>query len=333
MKATLQKYPYILLVVLNIVLIIDFPIMVLFGQLFPKIHSFSLVLYRIDYLELGNQYTFYTIGLVIQFILLVFTLFIIIRGKYNSYIQILLKSILILYGISFIYQYLFWNIIGFSLSILFKYIILSISIILLHNYFKQFDTKHQHYWFFSKKVTLILVIIFSLPFLLLETLHFTSNARITDENIEKTLQAIIDYRLKNDSLDEIVLQRRANLNYRNKFCEAINGIEISLPEKAYMYSQINTDKILKWDNFHLSNVSLYSDDINNFDSLKSVNKAHYIYYYSKPIFNYVNDFACITVFGQYIPEPSRYSQIETYFLEKKNNLWNVVKISERNTGF
>lgn len=333
MKATLRKYPFILLVVLNNVLIIDFPIMVWLGELFPNIRSLYLILYKIEYLELGNHYTFYIIGLAIQFFLLVLLIIFIIRGTDKLYTQILMQSILILYGISFIYQYLFWNILGFSLSILFKYIILCISIILLHNYFKQLDTKHKNYCFFSKKVTLILALIFSLPFLFFETLHLTSNARITDNNIEKTLQAIIDYRLKNDSLDEIVLKRRASLNYRNKFCEAINSIEISLPEKVYMYSQINTDKILTWDNFHLSNVRLLSDDINTFDVLKSEKKANHIYYYSKPIFNYVNDLAYITVFGLFIPEPSRYSQIETYFLEKKNNLWKVVKISERNTEF
>ena len=334
MKTSIKKILYTLLVIFNILLIVDIIIISLLGQFFPAIESFKTV-----YFNIGFQHPFdkdlvlLNVDMLLKFILLIQMLYIVIRGKNNLYVQILTKISLIFFGISLLYFYLIWDVLSLNLPRIFNYFVFGITVLLEQNYFKELDNKRQYHRFFSKQTTIYLIIAFSFPVIIFETIHFISSKRTSKLNIENTIQAVIDYRIKADSLNVIYLGSESKVLYRSSFCAKIKEINIPFLDKIYMYSQINSDKPKGWDKYDLSKVRLYLSDSDDFFKIQNECKVRYIYYYSKPVFNISNNLAYISVYGEFVPEPSRYSQIEIFFVEKKNDLWKVKKVLERNTGF
>jgi hypothetical protein len=210
---------------------------------------------------------------------------------------------------------------------------------MVQKFFEKFEKKREYHRFFSKQTTFYLIIAFSCPVIVFEIIHFISSKRTSKSSIENTIQAVIDYRIKADSLNVIYLCSESNVLYRSSFCSKIKEINIPFFDKIYMYNQIdmqnqiNSEKHKGWDKYDLSKVRLFFSKSEDVWKFKKEHKTHYIYYFSKPVFNISNDLAYIYVYGIFVIEPSRYTQIETFFIEKKNNLWRVKKVFERNTGF
>lgn len=325
-----QKLFIISVSVFNIVLLFDYMILGILKRYIPVLRTLFVFWFQLDFLNPSfNDFTFFYIDLVVKLVLLLQLLYFIIRGKDNLYNQILIKCLLFVYGLSFIYQYIFWDFISFQVSVLIKYILISVSILLFHNYFRKLNIRSQFYWFLTKKASLILIFVFSMPFFIFETLHVIEAKRITNQLIINPIQALVNSQLSKDFSNEILLNQKSLFISRTVLCNNLKNIKLSLFDKLYMYSQINIDKIQFWDSIHISNTICipYDDiDILQINSLSKTYKTPYVYCYSKPIFNFNNDLAYIFVFRIFIPElTGRYFGSETVFLEKKNNIWKIKK--------
>jgi hypothetical protein len=334
MKIILQKCIYILLIILNIVLIYDIPLFKIFREHYSLIQSINNFLYNSDFIDnmSDNEYTFFLTSIALKVGLLLLLVYSVIRDKNNLFFHILITCILFVYGLSFTYEYVIEDFMLFRLSALIKYTTICISVIILYNHLKRCEVKRQFHSFFSKKNYLILTLILSFPSILFETLHVTGRVRISDKEIEKAIQAAVDCHIRKDSCDIIFINSKAMLNTRSVFCYSIKEIETSFFEKAYMYSQINTDKIRTWDISYISNVMQYDYTLKSYYNHKLKYTPPYIYYFTKPIFNFRNNLAYIGVVGKFIHEPWQYTKFEKIFLEKKHNRWQFKKIIKWGSG-
>ncbi len=308
--------------ILNLLLIVDFVILGILKAYVPILQSFSNFWFQLEFLDSGyNDFTYFYIDIILKLSLLLQLFYFLVTDKNNLYNQILIKIILIVYGLSFIYQYVFWDFISFHLSVFVKFILFILFISLYQNYFKK-----PFNLFLSKKASLILIIVFFLPFLVFEIFHIIEKERVSKDQIIKSLQVVVYSRIIKDSSNKIIVNQEPLLNSRRTLLNNFRNHELSLFDKIYMYSQINTDKVSNWDSDITDIVTIPYNLYNNkqLDSLSRICKTSFVVWFSRPIFNFDNSLAYVSVFSIFIPEPTgRYFNQDNLILEKINNIWRL----------
>ncbi len=307
---------------LNLLLIVDYLILGILKCHIPLLQSFSNYWFQLEFWDSGyHDFTYFYIDIILKLTLLLQVIYFIITDKHNLYSQLLIIITLIVYGLSFIYQYIFWDFIGFHWSVFVKFVLLTLFISLCQNYFKKpFDIM------LSKKTSLILTIVFFLPFFIFETFHIIGKERVSNDQIIESLQAIVDSRIKQDSSDKIIVNQTPLLNSRRTLFNNFKNHECSLFDKIYMYAQINTDKVQNWNGelTHMVTIPYNRYSNEQMDSLSKICKTSYVVGFSKPIFNFDNSLAYVSVFSIFIPEPTgRYFKQDNLILEKTNKLWRL----------
>jgi len=331
----MKKSIYIVLCILNMLLVIDVYVFGILKEMiklaFPKnIFQFWFNSYYMRGYSNENIFYFFYVDIIVKLVVLILLLILIIRNKDAVFNWILLKTSLVIFGVSFIYIYIFYDLVSFQFSSFVKFIFIGITILFLHNYFKK-DLRKPVSLLYSKKLCLLIIAIVLLPIFIVKLLNFSDDNR----NNKKSIVSVINYLVlskMNATSKEIILNKDILINIRSDFYTNAGKQNIPLFDKIYMYSQFCADKVTQWNNDDFTNVRVISTNEESenvhhkLDSLNRICGSSYEYFISRPIFNHNGDIAYVSVSSIFIPEPTgRYAEYEDVFLEKKNNEWTIKK--------
>jgi hypothetical protein len=328
----MKKGFYILICAINILLVIDFIVLGLLRDSIGFINSFSIIWNKPDFFITNDKYfTVLEVETLTKLILLSIVIFLIIFERYNIFSRIILKLIILIYGISFVYQFIFCDTVSFQFSSFIKFLIIIISILFLHNYFDSKNDSFKKFHFLSKRITVYLMITFLVPFLIFLPIQIIGDYKIDKDKINRPTQIVVDSLIgvRNKLDQKILIDQKPLLNYKSLFFSDIDKLNISLFDKLFMYFQINSDRPYSWDCNKISNTvcclldySRQSWDI--IDTLSKVEGTPFLYSISKPLLNYHNNIAYIRTFSIFLPEATgRYSTSKTFILEKRFNKWYI----------
>lgn len=327
-----MKKATIIVFIINILFVVDIIVLGLMTHFIPMIKPISNFWFNPGFWYNDYSIKFLYVEIILKLLLLFIFLFLVIFKSKRIYLKINFLTLLIVYGVSFIYFYAFSDIISLHKSALLKFIVFSFSIIFLNNLYEII---------LFKKLTHVIIILCFIPFLFIESIHLLSRNSIDENQRNILIQTLINYKLenqqKNDSTTKIILETEALRVKRSEIYRNYLSDKITVWDKIFMYTQIDKDNPSQLDCNKLLNVicvnetndSLYSNNINNLEKLRKVYKTLFDYIFSNPIMNFKKDKAFIFVKSIFIIEPTeRYTDYNKYFLEKRNDEWNVIEIKK-----